>query len=50
MRISEVAVEMKNDYRFPWQKRAAAKVIKPHATKYDEIRKGSLDNFLESKL
>jgi hypothetical protein len=41
---------VKSGFRFPWQKRAAAKVINTHAKKYDEIRKGTLDNFLESKL
>jgi len=41
---------VKSGFRFSWQKRAPAKAIKTHAKKYDEIRKGSLDNFLESRL
>jgi hypothetical protein len=48
LRKSEVAVEVKNGFRFPWQKRTPVKIIPPYSKKYDGIRKGTLDTFSKS--
>jgi hypothetical protein len=39
-RKTEVVIEVKSRFCLRWGRRTSSKVVKPHAKKYDELKKG----------